>query len=113
MKRVTKKVPLFLNSAKKDTLISDLLRSEPHSEKGTLSENFCTRMLTHIVEVAPPGSVSLPLQLEESGGNYCAVIITAHKDWRTDDVNCTRVYIFSRRSVILSYSKGFHTSQMA
>ncbi len=36
MKRVTKKVPIFLNSAKKDTHISDLLRSEPQFEKGTL-----------------------------------------------------------------------------
>ncbi len=31
-----KKVPLLIKLAKKDTLISDLLRSEPHPEKGTL-----------------------------------------------------------------------------
>ncbi len=30
-----KKVPLFPNSAERETLISELLRSEPHSEKGT------------------------------------------------------------------------------
>ena len=55
MKRVTKKVPLFPNSAKKDTLISDLLRSEPHSEKAPFSVNFRTHMLTHILKVVPPG----------------------------------------------------------
>ncbi len=36
MKRVAKKVPLFHNSVKKYTLISDLLRADPHSQKGTL-----------------------------------------------------------------------------
>ncbi len=36
LKRVTKKVPSFPNSAKKDTLISDMLRTESRSEKGTI-----------------------------------------------------------------------------
>ncbi len=56
MKRVTKKVLLFPNAVKKDTLISYLLRSELNSEKGTLSENFRTHMLTHIVKVVPRAS---------------------------------------------------------
>ena len=34
-KMVVKKVPLLPKSDKKDTLSSDLCRSEPHSEKGT------------------------------------------------------------------------------
>ncbi len=54
MKRVTKKVPLLPNSAKKYTLISDLLRSEPYPEKTPFSENFSMHMLTHR-ESGPPG----------------------------------------------------------
>ena len=34
------KVPLLPKSANKDTLFSDLLRSEPHFEKGTLFWEF-------------------------------------------------------------------------
>ena len=45
MKRVMKKVPLLPKSAKKDTLFSDLLRSEPHSEKRTL---FCEFLNMHV-----------------------------------------------------------------
>ncbi len=55
MKRVMKKVPLLPKSAKKDTLISDLLRSEPHFEKGTL---FCEFLNTHVntfCKCGPPG----------------------------------------------------------
>ncbi len=40
MKMIMEKVPLLPTSAKKDTLSSDLLRSEPHSEKGTLFWEF-------------------------------------------------------------------------
>ncbi len=55
MKRVRKKVPLLPKSAKKDTLFSDLLRSEPHSEKDTL---FCEFLNTHVNthrKCEPPG----------------------------------------------------------
>ncbi len=45
MKRVRKKVPLLPKLARKDTLFSDLLRSEPHSDKGTL---FCEFLDTHV-----------------------------------------------------------------
>ncbi len=45
-----KKVPLLPKFAKKDTLSSDLLRSEPPSEKVSW-----TSMLTHIVKVVPLG----------------------------------------------------------
>ncbi len=55
MKNVTKQVHLFPNSAKKDTLITDLLRSEPQSKKTPFSENFRTHMLTYIIKVIPPG----------------------------------------------------------
>ncbi len=40
MKKVAKKVPLLPKSAKKDTLSSDLLSSEPHSDLGTLFGEF-------------------------------------------------------------------------
>ena len=55
LKRVTRKVPLLAYLVKKYTLISDLLRSEPHAEKAPFSEYFRTRMVTHIVNVDPPG----------------------------------------------------------
>ena len=55
MKIVTKRVPLFQNSAMKDTRISDLLRSELRSKKAPFSENCHTHMLTHIVKVIPRG----------------------------------------------------------
>ncbi len=39
MMKLMKKVLLLPKSAKKDTLISDLLRSEPHSKESAFSEN--------------------------------------------------------------------------
>ena len=57
MERVTKKVPLFLNSARKDTLISDLLRSEPHSEKGTLFWEFPYTHVNTYRKSGPPGRI--------------------------------------------------------
>ncbi len=55
MKGVTKKVPLFPNSAKKDTLISDLLRSEPRSKKGTLFWEFPYTHVNTYRKSVPPG----------------------------------------------------------
>ena len=48
MKMVTKKIPLFPISAKKDTISSDLLRSEPDSEKKVPLKAFL-RILGHYV----------------------------------------------------------------
>ncbi len=55
MKRVPKKVPLFCISAKTDTLISDLLISEPHSEKSTLFWEFLDTHGNTICKSGPPG----------------------------------------------------------
>ena len=57
MKSVTKKVPLFPNSAEKDTLISDLSLTQ---KKAPFSENFRTHMLTYFVKVDPPGNEYYP-----------------------------------------------------
>ncbi len=66
MKRFTKNVPLFRILAKKDTLIYDLLRSEPHSEKSTLFWEFSdTHGITQFVKVVHTGA-SIPLS--------CAII---------------------------------------
>ncbi len=51
----SKKGTLIAKISKKDTLFADLLRSDHHAEKSTFSEYFRTSMLTHIVNVAPPG----------------------------------------------------------
>ena len=55
MKMVMKKVPLLPKSAKKDTLSSDLLRSEPHSEKGTLFWEFLDKHVNTYRKSGPPG----------------------------------------------------------
>ena len=54
-----KKVPLFIKLAKKDTLISDLLRSEPHPEKGTLFWEFLNTHVNTYHECGSPGSTAL------------------------------------------------------
>ncbi len=50
-----KKVPLLLKSAKKYTLFSDLLRSEPHLEKGTLFCEFLNMHVNTYRKCGPPG----------------------------------------------------------
>ena len=57
MKIVMKRVPLLPKSAKKDTLSSDLLRSEPHFEKGTLSCEFMDKHVNTYRKSGPPGVV--------------------------------------------------------
>ncbi len=56
MEQLMKKVPLFFKLAKKDTLISDLLRSEPHPEKGTLFWEFLNMHVNTYHECGPPMS---------------------------------------------------------
>ena len=60
MKRVAKKVPLFRISAKKDTLISDLLSSEPHSEKSTLFWESSDKQGNTIRKSGTPGYQTPP-----------------------------------------------------
>ena len=55
MKMVMKKVPLLHKSAKKVTLSSDLLRSESHSEKGTLFWEFLYPHVNTCHKSGPPG----------------------------------------------------------
>ncbi len=45
--------------SKKDTLISDLLRSEPHPEKGTLFWEFLDTHVNKYHECGPPGIAGL------------------------------------------------------
>ncbi len=55
MKMDIKRVPLLPKSGKKDTLISDLLRSEPRFEKGTLFWEFSDTHVNIYRESGPPG----------------------------------------------------------
>ena len=77
MKRVMKKVPLLPKSAKKDTLFSDLLRSEPHSEKGTLFCEFLNMHVNTYSKCGPPGYLLLKglwvLQVEYQWPPYTGV----------------------------------------
>ncbi len=59
MKRVSKRVHLLPISAKKDTLVSDLLKSEPHFEKGTLFSEFLNTHVNTYRKCGPPGEVDL------------------------------------------------------
>ncbi len=49
------KVPLLPKSAKKRYLISDLLRSEPHSKKSTLVWGFLNMHVSTYRKCGPPG----------------------------------------------------------
>ena len=69
MEIVTKKVPLFSNSAKKDTLISDLLRSEPHYGKGTLFWEFSYMPVNIYRKSGPPGNSALTTLLTDDIGS--------------------------------------------
>ncbi len=55
MKRAIKRVPLLPKSGKKDILFSDLLRSEPRFEKGTLFWEFPDTHVNTYHESGPPG----------------------------------------------------------
>ena len=63
MKMVIKKVPLLPKSAKKDTLFSDLLRSEPHSEKGTLFCEFLNKHVNTYRKCGPPGGWAMKMYI--------------------------------------------------
>ena len=54
MKKIIKRAPLLPKSGKKDTLFSDLLRSEPRFEKDTLFWEFSDSHVNTYRESAPP-----------------------------------------------------------
>ncbi len=57
-----KKVPLLPKTVKKDTLFSDLLRSEPYTEKGTLFCEFLNKHVNRYRKCGAPGFFSFPVR---------------------------------------------------
>ncbi len=62
----TLNVPLFPNSAKTDTLISDLLRSEPHYGNDTLFWEFSYMHVNAYRKSGPPGPVTGSPSIKEA-----------------------------------------------
>ena len=81
LKRVIIKVPLLPNLSQKDTLISDLLRSEPCPEKVPFSEYSWSHMVTHYQWMAPPGLQSKSVLSPIENSNVCYFRIQSGVPW--------------------------------